>query len=227
MSDAPAALHALHTVVGASGDLRPLLDDPRVGAVAVDDAALPDLGPGATDVPLTVVATGGAAQLEGPLRLAARDGLRLASVRTTVRDAADPAGNVRRVAAAVDGLRSAGLLPEEVAVVLVLPPDVAPHAAQSALDEMSYADLVAGLNATDPLAWTALVDAALDREVPFEVVGARWDPAAALAAARACLDGDPAAGVLAGGAAAALAAYDDETLGRTRRWCTRVDVAVG
>lgn len=234
---APGALDGLRTLVltgshtgsdtGDRPDLAALLADPTVGALAVDDTALPALPglPGLpADAPLVVVMTGGAAQLEGPLRLAARDGLRVVGVRATLRDAADPAGNVRRVTAAVDAVRDAGLLDASVPVTLVLPADVAPSAAQAALDELSYADLTAGVVGEDPHAWAALVDAALDREVPVETLGGRWDPVAVLAATRACLDGDPAVGVLEGSAEAALSAYDEATLARTRRWCPRVDV---
>ena len=203
-----------------------------VGSVAVLDRDLPRARAGA--VPLTIVLSGGAAQLDGPLGLASRIGLPLAGVRTTLRDVDDLAGNVRRVVAAVDQVRAAGLLPlgdddEEIRVTVVLPSfGASPYAIEAALDEAAAAELPAGLPGGDARTLPALIDAALDREVPFEVVGAGTpDPVATLAAARACLDGEPdeAARLLAGDAAAALASYDAETLARTRRWCTRVDVA--
>ncbi|MDQ1105224.1 hypothetical protein [Nocardioides zeae] len=203
------------------GDLPPF-----VGAVAVDDLLLPTVREHAPGLPVTVVGTGGAAQVAGPLGLAARAGLVLAGVRTTLRDAADPAGNVRRVVAALDPLRDDGTLPEDVPVTVVLPTGVGGYGAEAALDEIGYADLVVGLDATRPEVWTALVDAALDREVATETVRGDRDPVAVLAAVRSCLDGEPdeAARLLAGSATAAWAAFDAATLERTRRWCRRVDV---
>ncbi|MFW6773948.1 hypothetical protein ACOACO_06660 [Nocardioides sp. CPCC 205120] len=205
--------------------LAALADDPLVGAVAVDDRALPGLR-GST-LPLTLVATGGAAQVDGPLRLAARLDLRVAGVRTTVRDPGDPAGAVRRVLTALDQARAEGLLDDEVPVTLVLPAGIGDHGAGAALDEVAAAELRAGLAADDPAAWVRLVDAALDREVPVETVGAGAPPPlVVLAATRACLDGEPEAAerlLRAADAGAAGAAYDVATLERTRRWCPRVD----
>ncbi|MDT9592067.1 hypothetical protein RDV89_03260 [Nocardioides zeae] len=236
-------LHGLRTVVGAP-DLADdaLTLDPRVGAVAVADTDLPAVPEGSA-LPLTIVATGGAAQLDGPLRLAARRGLRVVGVRTSLRDLSDPAGNVRRVVAAVDALREAGLAtPDDLLVTVVLPDDLPEHGRDAVLDELSYAELVAGVPAptgrgTDPASWARTVDAALDREVPVESVlapatgtpGGGADPAGVLAAVRACLDGDAAAAaqLLGVDEAAALGAYDADTLARTRRWCRRVDVAAG
>ncbi|GAB3074104.1 hypothetical protein [Nocardioides zeae] len=197
-----------------------------VGAVAVDDLLLPTVRDHAPGLPVTVVGTGGAAQVAGPLGLAARAGLVLAGVRTTLRDAADPAGNVRRVLAALDPLRDDGTLPDDVPVTVVLPTGVGGYGAEAALDEIGNADLVVGLDATRPEVWTALVDAALDREVATETVRGDRDPVAVLAAVRACLDGEPdlAARLLTGDAADAWAAFDAATLERTRRWCRRVDV---
>lgn len=197
-----------------------------VGAVAVDDLLLPTVRDHAPGLPVTVVGTGGAAQVAGPLGLAARAGLVLAGVRTTLRDAADPAGNVRRVLAALDPLRDDGTLPDDVPVAVVLPTGVGGYGAEAALDEIGNADLVVGLDATRPEVWTTLVDAALDREVATETVRGDRDPVAVLAAVRACLDGEPdeAGRLLVGSAAEAWAAFDAATLERTRRWCRRVDV---
>lgn len=226
MSETPSALHGIATVLDADSD-RWDLADPRVGALAVDDLALPDLGSASGEVPvaLTLVSTQGAAQLRGPLQWAARAERPVVGVRTTIRDLADPAGNVRRVVAAVDELRSEALLDDSIAVTVVLPPGLSHASAQAALDELSYADLQAGIDAGDPHQWASLVDDALDREVAFETLGGAWNPAAVLAATRACLDGDPSVGLLDADEATALEAYDNATLERTRRWCVRVDTS--
>ena len=225
---APALAGLVTLVVGPDAGPADLPHDLPVlaGAVAVDDLLLPTVRDHAPGLPVTVVGTGGAAQVAGPLALAARAGLVLAGVRTTLRDADDPAGNVRRVLTALDPLRDDGTLPADVPVTVVLPHGVSGYAAEAALDEIGYADLVVGLDATRPEAWTALVDAALDREVATETVRGGRDPVAVLAAVRARLDGEPeeASRLLAGNSAEAWTAFDGATLERTRRWCRRVDV---
>lgn len=228
---APALAGLVTLVVGPDAGPADLPPDepplsPLVGAVAVDDLLLPTVREHAPGLPVTVVGTGGAAQVAGPLGLAARAGLVVAGVRTTLRDTEDPAGNVRRVLTALDPLRAEGTLPDDTPVTVVLPGGLSGYAAESALDEIGIADLVVGLDATRPEAWTVLVDAALDREVATETVRGDRDPVAVLAAVRSCLDGEPdeAARLLLGSAADAWAAFDAATLERTRRWCRRVDV---
>lgn len=221
MSETPAALVGLVTLIGVStfGDDSP--PDARVGALAVDDLTLPELGE--VPFPLTLVSTQGAAQLRGPLQLATRAGHRVAAVRTSVRDLADAAANVRRVVAAVEELRAEGLLDDATEVTVALPAHLSAPAAQAALDELSYADLRAGIDGTDAHRWASVVDAALDREVSFETLGGTRVPAAVLAATRACLDGDPPIDLLQTDEAGALGSYDAATLERTRRWCVRID----
>src|SRR3954449_13446636 len=70
-----------------------------VGSFVLKDTDLPLVrGFGA---PLSVVVTGGAGQLAGPVGLCAKLGLTLAGLEIAVRDLDDPAGNVRRIVAAL------------------------------------------------------------------------------------------------------------------------------
>ncbi len=120
--------------------------------------------------PLSVVVTGGAGQLAGPVGLCARLGLDLAGLEIAVRDLDDPAGNVRRVVAALRDVDT------DVPVHVELP-----HVAHSAswfaaADEVAAAELrlkfrTGGLDASAFPAAHALarwIDAALDRETPFK-----------------------------------------------------------
>lgn len=131
----------------------------------VDDAGLP----------LSVVLTGGAGAVAGVASMADRKGLRLVGLETAVRDLDDPAGNVRRIVAAVDAARADGALADtEVYVEL---PQSEPTA-----DWLAAADAVAeaehhlklrtgGIEADlFPAASTvaAWIDAALDRETSFK-----------------------------------------------------------
>lgn len=119
--------------------------------------------------PLSVVVTGGAGQLAGPLGAAAKLGLEVAAVEIAVRDADDPVGNVRRIDAAA---RAADV---DVPLFIEIP---GPATAQwlAAADEVAAADLRLKLrlgnvdhdlipDATTVAAW---IDAALDRETPFK-----------------------------------------------------------
>ena len=77
--------------------------------------------------PLSVVVTGGAGQVAGPVGLAERPGLELAGLEIALRDLDDLAGNARRVVAAVDELRDgAG---RDVPVHVELPQAARPPAA--------------------------------------------------------------------------------------------------
>lgn len=120
--------------------------------------------------PLSVVVTGGAGQLAGPVGLCAKLGLNLAGLEVAVRDLDDPAGNVRRVVTALREVET------DVPVHVELP-----HVANSsswfaAADEVAAAELrlkfrTGGLEAAAFPAAHALarwIDAALDRETPFK-----------------------------------------------------------
>lgn len=132
--------------------------------------------PGTTPRPLSVVVTGGAGAIGGPLQLVERRGLRLHALEVAVRDLDDPAGNVRRVVAALDDARSAGTLTDDLPVHVELPAvDPSPRWLAAA-DEVAGAELrlkfrTGGLEAdAHPTAdrFAAWIDAALDRETPFK-----------------------------------------------------------
>ncbi|WP_028653545.1 hypothetical protein [Nocardioides halotolerans] len=139
-----------------------------VGTFVLRDTDLP-LARG-FDGPLSAVVTGGAGQLAGPAGLCAKLGLRLAGLEIALRDLDDPAGNVRRVVAALADLDT------EVPVHVELP-----HVANSstwfaAADEVAAAGLrlkfrTGGLEASafpHAHALARWIDAALDRETPFK-----------------------------------------------------------
>jgi hypothetical protein len=138
-----------------------------VGSFVLRDTDVPLVrGLGA---PLSVVVTGGAGQLAGPLGAARRLGLEVAGVEIAVRDSDDPVGNVRRIDAAA---RAA-----EVDVpVFVEIPGPATAAWLAAADEVAACGhrLKLRLGHVDhdlvPDAGTvaAWIDAALDRETPFK-----------------------------------------------------------
>ncbi|WP_299049769.1 hypothetical protein [uncultured Nocardioides sp.] len=174
---------------GFLDDLRPAasppLDTPYVGLRAVRDTDLPSVAEGAG--PLRVVLTGGAAQVAGPVALAERRGLSLGALDTALRDAADPAGNARRVAAALD----AAPLPDGARVHVRLPVDGPPTpAGLAALDELAVLEAVAVLPA-DLSALEGWLDAALDREVPVSLVSGTPAQAADAVLVAARLWGDP------------------------------------
>lgn len=202
-----------------------------VGSFVVPDTAL---GPVPADVPVSVVLTTGAGAVEGVAGLAARRGLALAGLEVAVRDAADPAANVRRIDAAV---RAADL---DVPVFVEVPGPVTP-AWLAAADEVAACghrlklrlgnvDHALVPDADTVAAW---IDAALDRETPFKATAGlhravRHDPEGGgahgflnvLAATQALWDGGTtadAAHVLEQRDGAALAATD---VASARRWFT-------
>jgi hypothetical protein len=137
------------------------------------------LAPEATPLRLGVAVTGGAGALEPAVRWAGRSAaFELAAVTIGLRDESDLARNARRTTLAVDQLRVAGDL-DEAAVVYVEPPPSGPRPPASwftALDEVAAADLalafrVAGPAVPSPAELATCIDAALDRELPFTVVG--------------------------------------------------------
>src|SRR4051812_4990808 len=70
-----------------------------VGTFVLKDTDLPLVR--GFDGPLSVVITGGAGQLAGPVGLCGKLGLNLAGLEIAVRDLDDPVGNVRRVVTAL------------------------------------------------------------------------------------------------------------------------------
>ncbi|WP_210650041.1 hypothetical protein [Nocardioides sp. SYSU D00065] len=200
-----------------------------VGSFVVPDT---ELGSVPAHVPVSVVLTTGAGAVEGVASLVARRGLRLAGLEVAVRDAGDPAGNVRRIDAAV---RAA----EVTAPVYVEVPGPATATWLAAADEVAACghrlklrlgnvdhDLVP--DAATVATW---IDAALDRETPFKATAGlhravRHDPEGGgahgflnvMAATQALWDGASVADAtdaLEQRDGAALAAAD---LSSSRRW---------
>ena len=143
-----------------------------VGPLVVRDTDLPGVP---TDVPVSVVLTGGAGAVDGVATLAARKGHRLVAIEAAVRDLDDLTGNVRRITTAVDSARDAGALSETQVYVEL--PQVDPTA-----DWLAAADAVAEAehrlklrtggvephlfpSAATVAAW---IDAALDRETAYK-----------------------------------------------------------
>ena len=129
-----------------------------------------------TDARLSVVVTGGAGAVAGPLGLARRLGLAVTGVEIALRDLDDLAGNARRVVAAVDACRADGVLGEDVLVHVELPRTDVTAAWLAAADEIAGAELRlkfrtggteadAFPSAAEVVTW---IVAALDREVPFK-----------------------------------------------------------
>ncbi len=222
----------LHDATAAYGARRDEWYADLVASFVLRDTDLPLVrGFGA---PLSVVVTGGAGQLAGPLGAAARMGLEVAAVEIAVRDADDPVGNVRRIDAAA---RAAEV---DVPVYVELP-GPATAAWLAAADEVAACghrlklrlghvdhDLVPG--SATVAAW---IDAALDRETPFKATAGlhravRHDPEGGgahgflnvMAATQALWDGgsvDDATEALELREPAALAATDHAS---ARRWFT-------
>ncbi|MBC2932721.1 hypothetical protein [Nocardioides sp. zg-1228] len=189
--------------------------------------------------PLSVVVTGGAGQLAGPLGAAGRLGLHVAAVEIAVRDVDDPVGNVRRIDAA---LRAAGA--DDVPLYVELPGPVTPtwlaaadevaacgHRLKLRLGHVDH-DLVPG--SATVAGW---VDAALDRETPFKATAGlhravRHEPQGGgahgflnlLAATRALWDGgtvdDATAALEVRDGAALTAALAGGGVASARRWFT-------
>lgn len=141
-----------------------------VGSLVVRDTDLPhvrELG-GA----VSVVVTGGAGQLAGPVEYARRHGIDLKGIEVALRDDADLPGNARRVVAALDAI---GALDDTVVYVEL--PAVPPSAGWlAAADEVAAAEhrlkfRTGGLTPDAFPEVTTLahwIDASLDRETPFK-----------------------------------------------------------
>lgn len=233
-----------------------------LGRTVVPDDVLPLLR--GYPHPLHVVLTGGAGQVAGPMGLASKLGLQVAGLELVLRDVDDPAGNVRRVVAAVDAARADGVLDDDVPVHVEIP--VAEPSAGwgqpsgtwlQAADEASAAELrlTVRLGGTHrdrfstPQALVAMLDAALDRELPVRVAGATpqavtssvqvadgdataFGFANVLLATRRTFDGvgrDEAVATLLESDPARVGAWvrEEEFLAATRRWLTGWGVASG
>ncbi len=218
-----------------------------VGSFVLKDTDLPQVR--GTTARLSVVCTGGAGQIAGPLSLVQKLGLDIAGLEVALRDLDDLAGNARRVVAAVDEAKS-GLdsdLAEALDVFVELPGPATPGWLAAADEVAAREDLglrlkfrTGGLDADlfpSGATLASWIEAALDRETPFKCTAGlhnalrHTDPETGfehhgflnvLAATRVALDGGDVEGALAerDGAALVAALPDADTLVRTRRWFT-------
>jgi hypothetical protein len=221
-----------------------------VGGFVVNDGRIPELIDVLDDhdddaeLAINLVVTGGVGAIEPAVRWATRAPLlRLGAVEFALRDEDDLTHNARRVGAALDALE------EELAdvTVYVEPPRVVDgptHGWLGALDEFALRELplkfrTGGVTPDvfpTSAELAASISAALDRELPFKCTAGlhhavrQTDPETGithhgflnvLAATRASLDGGDAVAMLEEtDGSALLAALDDDTLARTRRWFT-------
>lgn len=161
---------------------------PWVGDRLVRDDSLPRLR--GYDGDLRVVLSGGAAQVSGPAAFCADHDLELSSLDTTLRELADPAGNARRVVAAVRAAVDAGTIHDDTHVHVRCPGGALTPAWLVAAEVIAEAEmtLCLPLEAGDPEPW---IDAAMDRELGVSLVGGTVDQAVAAVAASARLWGHP------------------------------------
>ncbi|GAB2447714.1 hypothetical protein GCM10027062_31750 [Nocardioides hungaricus] len=148
-----------------------------VGTFVVRDTDLPAL-PGLTATPLalSVVVTGGAGNIAGLAALSRRLHLAVRGIEIALRDPDDPAGNARRVGAAVDAARAEGRLDDHVPVYVELPSSASEQAWLAAADEVAARGFrlklrTGGLDVAaypSSVVLAGWIDAALDRETPFK-----------------------------------------------------------
>lgn len=166
--------------------------DALVGSFVVKDTDLSSVPAG---IDVSIIVTGGAGSVAGPLRLAQRRGHRVAGVEIALRDLDDLPSNARRVVAALDVARNEGLLSSdssgsadatdtgestysagEPPAYVEIPGGASPRGWQSAADEVAAAGLrlkfrTGGLEPAlvpSPAALGSWIDGALDRETPFK-----------------------------------------------------------
>ena len=164
----------LHDATAAHGEHRRAWYGDLLGSFVLRDTDLPLVR--GVPHPLSVVVTGGAGQVAGPLGLAARLGLSVTGLEIALRDLDDLAGDARRVVAALDHARDEGLLTDEVTVFVELPQVDPSYGWEAAADEVAAAELriklrTGGVEAhlfPTSARLAAWIDAALDREVPFK-----------------------------------------------------------
>lgn len=145
-----------------------------VGSFVAKDTDLPPVLD--TGVPVSIIVTGGAGAVAGPLTLCRRKGAEVTGIEIALRDTDDLPGNARRIATAVDQARRDELLGEDTPAYLELPQS------EPTMGWLQAADLVADNDmrlkfrtggveehqhpsAAMLAAW---IDAALDRETPFK-----------------------------------------------------------
>jgi hypothetical protein len=144
-----------------------------VASFVVTDTALPEVE---ADVPVSIVVTGGAGGIAGPLGYAAKKGKQVAGVEIALRDLDDLPGNARRIVAAVEAARGQGAVADDVPVFVELPQSDATASWLAAADVVAESELrlkfrTGGLEADrfpTPEQLASWIDAALDRETPFK-----------------------------------------------------------
>ena len=143
-----------------------------VGPLVVKDTHLASVP---TDLAVSVVLTGGAGAVAGVAALATARGHHLYALEAAVRDLDDPAGNVRRIIAAVDAARDEGGL-ADTRLYIELPQTGTSPAWLAAADAVAEAEshlkfrtggLEADLFPEAPKV-AAWIDAALDRETSYK-----------------------------------------------------------
>ncbi len=139
---------------------------------------------------LRLVVTGGAGQIAGPAAYCHKHGLEVSALDVTVRDLDNPAGNVRRLVAAVDAVLDSGDLVADTVVHVRVTGELTPPWLAT-LDVIAEAEWVVALRLgdTDPEPW---IDAAMDRETPVSLVGGSVEQAVAALTTAARLWGDEA-----------------------------------
>ena len=143
-----------------------------VGPLVVKDTQLPDVP---TEVPVSVVLTGGAGAVAGVAALAVKRGHRLVALEAAVRDLDDLAGNVRRITTAVDAARAEGGL-VDTQIYVELPQTPPGPDWLSAADAVAEAESHLKFRTGGPEAHlfpeastvAAWIDAALDRETSYK-----------------------------------------------------------
>ncbi|MBF4770386.1 hypothetical protein ISU10_21635 [Nocardioides agariphilus] len=144
-----------------------------VASFVVTDTALPEVE---ADVPVSIVVTGGAGGIAGPLGYAAKKGKQVAGVEIALRDLDDLPGNARRIVAAVEAARGQGAVADDVPVFVELPQSDATASWLAAADVVAESELrlkfrTGGLEIDrfpTPEQLASWIDAALDRETPFK-----------------------------------------------------------
>lgn len=187
------------------------------------------------DAALSVVCTGGAGQIAGPVRLGRHLGLRVRGLEIALRELDDLAGNARRVVAALDELDD-----DPVPVYVELPQTEPTAGWLAAADVVAEADLLLKLRTggTEAAAYpssavlASWIDAALDRELPFKCTAGLHRALRhtgddgfehhgflnVLAATRRAFDGAGVQEVVDTLETRDAASLVDDDLGRGRRW---------
>ncbi|WP_372734280.1 hypothetical protein [Nocardioides sp.] len=228
----------LHEATAAYGARTAAEGADLVGSFVLKDTDLPLVR--GVQMPLSVVVTGGAGQLAGPVELGHRLGLHLAGLEIALRDLDDLAGNARRVVAALSQVE------DDLPVFVELPQAPLSSGWLAAADVVAEAELslkfrTGGLDASAYPSVETLagwIDASLDRETAFKCTAGLHNAVRhtgedgfehhgflnVLLATRRAFDGAPIEEVVAlldqRSPEALVAAATDQDLAGARRWFT-------